>query len=46
MKPDFHTLRAFLNTSAALEVRNMIPFHPGHEVPDLVNQTTNEVQVC
>ena len=46
MKPRFHDLRAFLDTNAALEVRDMIPTGFGCESIFSVNETFNEVSVC
>ena len=45
MKPRFHHLRAFLNTNAALEVRDMIPSAFGCEFASQ-NSVNSEVPTC
>lgn len=45
MNPRFHHLRAFLNTNAALEVRNMIPSGSWGKFASLISQNS-EVPTC
>ncbi len=45
MKPRFHHLRAFLNTHAALEVRDMIPSAFGGVSASLIT-VNSEVPTC
>jgi hypothetical protein len=45
MKPRFHHLRAFLNTIAALEVRDMIPSALRGEPVSLIS-LNSEVPIC
>ncbi len=45
MKPRFHHLRAFLNTNAALEVRDMIPSAFRGDSASLIS-VNSEVPTC
>ncbi|WP_165590741.1 hypothetical protein [Ruegeria denitrificans] len=45
MKPRFHYVRAFLNTNAALEVREMTPFALGYKPVSPIT-SNNEVLAC
>lgn len=45
MKPRFHHVRAFLDTKAALEVREMIPSALGYEFVS-PNTSNNGVLAC